>query len=202
MSNTPPAISQNGAVAVTFIPASWDVRYLFAKANTTLGYGYSLIGNGQARVEFASVDYAAVVAAITAYPVAYLEVAVPKKLAEISAERDKRIKQFTIGGMTIPLDDETKLNLDCAALGLMRNEDVLSLDWSLGEGEFVTLPRAVIFAMADGGFRYVQHCFSAHRQLATEAKAAADIDALALVDQTDDARWVPSVPPEAPNEGA
>lgn len=171
------------------IPASWDIPFLL-RHGTSFDYSVSSETNGTVRLQVHSWDLEKLTAAVTAYPTEYLTVCLSPKLAAISAERDRRIQSFTFGGQVIPLDDQTKLNLDCAALGLMRNTGVLAIAWSLGNGEFVTLPREVILGMADAAFMHTQGLFSRHQALAKAAKDAKTIDELKAIDETADASWV------------
>jgi hypothetical protein len=192
------------ATAHAYVPADWDVRFLFRKARTVQGFGLGGIReeDGQLAVEFHAPDYAAVMASIESYPVDRLEVDLPAKLAAISAERDRRIRNFEFMGVRLDLEGDTKRDLADAALGLMRNPDVEGIDWSMGGGEFVFLSREALLGLADLAFRHIQQTFAGHRRLAVAAKAAADIHQLALVDEMDATFWTAEAPngSEAPNE--
>lgn len=175
--------------AETTIPADWDIKFLL-RDGMSFGYSVSDEHDGQVRLRVHAWDLDKVTAAVASYPTDYLAVLLPPKLAAISAERDRRIQSFTFGGKAIPLDESTKLNLDCAALGLMRNTSVAALDWSLGNGEFITLPRDVILAMADAAFLQTQHLFSKHHAICEAVKTAHTIDELNAINEKDDATWL------------
>lgn len=174
------------------IPADWDVNYIVEKAGLTFGYGVGPAKDGVITLNFYGGDYDAALRAVEEYPTAYADKARPGKLREISDERDRRIKNFQYGPFTIDLDGEAKRDLADAALGLMRNEDVLAIDWSLGNGEFIELERDTLLALADAAFMHVQTTFAAHRQLAERVKAAADVTELDAIDVADDANWAPA----------
>lgn len=174
---------------VSVIPGNYDPAFIFAKAGVANHYGYDEQEDRTYKLGYRVEDGEAVVAAIESFPVDYLEVALPLKLAEISAERDVRIRNFSFNGFHIELDDETKANLTGAALGLMRNTSVESLDWSLGGGQFLNLPRDFVFALADAAFMHVQNTFTAHKMLCSMAEAAMNIEALTAINVTSDTYW-------------
>lgn len=171
------------------IPASYDQDFIIEKAALVSGYGFSPPVNGIVTINFYGDGYNRTLTVVEGYPTAYLEKALPAKLAAISAERDRRIRNFTFNGFVLDLEGDTKRDLADAALGLTRNTDVLSIEWSLGGGKFTTLTRDELLAIADAAFKHVQTTFAGHRKLADRAKAALNIDELALVNENDPLQW-------------
>jgi hypothetical protein len=133
--------------------------------------------------------------AVANYGVDYLTIRRPKRIAEVSKLRDEKIGGFIFNGMPIELDLETKANITGSVSGLDRNPDVTGLDWSLGDGEFVFLDRASLYALADAAFLHVQGCFTHAKTLVTDLKAAADCTALDAIDIT--VGWPGDTPVEA-----
>ena len=171
------------------LDADVDLAFLFSKVDGFRGHGIVTNQDGKITVQIDGRDFAAVSAAAEAYPSLYLEVALPAKLAAISAERDRRIKSFTFGGFSLDLEGDAKRDLADAAFGMTRNPDVAGIDWSLGAGAFLFLSRDMLLALADAAFLHIQLTFAGHRRLADAAKAAANIAALAAVDERADASW-------------
>jgi hypothetical protein len=173
------------------IPADWDVDYIIRQARLTHGFGVGPAEDGVITINFYGGDYEAALRAVEAYPTAYVAECLPKKLRAISDERDRRIRNFMFGPFTIDLEGDAKRDLADAALGLMRNERVAGIDWSLGDGEFIQIPRDTLLQMADAAFVHVQSTFSGHRRLAERAKAATTVDELKAVNELNDANWMP-----------
>lgn len=165
----------------TTLPTDYDPRFIATKADTADNFGYDSVG-GHTILVYPLDKFDAVQAAIASYPVDHLEVERPVAIADIADLRRQKIESFKFNGVPISLDPETRANLSGAALGLMRNQDVLEIDWQIQPGVFVSLPANVVLAMADAAFRYVQACFTHARALTEQTMAAPDIFALRAID--------------------
>ncbi len=164
-----------------FMPADYDPLFIRDQAGAAAAFGYERRGD-QIELACALEKFDAVQEAIANYPVAYLAVERPAKIDLLADWRRTKIEAFTVQGMTIPLDPETRGNLTGAALGLMRCPDVLEIDWQVQPGVFASLSRDLVLGMADAAFRYVQACFTRARQLNEEILAAKDIFELRAID--------------------
>lgn len=164
--------------AFNIIPAGYDIDYLAQTTGIAI-MGREAQGDGSVKITYSSPptsnNFENMTDAIENYPVTYLSVALPKKISQITMVRNEKIKAFTFGGTWIELDLETKANIVGVVSGLDRNPDVPGINWSLGGGNFVFLPRAHLYALADAAFLYIQGCFTHFRTLCETAQAAANI---------------------------
>jgi hypothetical protein len=180
------------------IPASWDIPYIIEEAGLTFGYGIGAPVNDAVTISFYGADYDRTLEVVSAYPTSYLSRARPKALRAISSERDRRIKNFEFMGFRLDLEGDAKRDLADAAFGLVRNPDVAGIDWSIGGGEFIFIPRDQLLAIADAAFKHVQSSFSGHRRMATKAKNATTTMALDQIDPKDEDTWNPPANSNAP----
>lgn len=173
------------------IPSAYDPVYLRDRANLfSASWDEDRSGETYVFRTDSEAAWSRLIEARDAYPVTYLADQLrPRLLREMSVERDRKIASFTFSGMSIALDAVTRANLTAAVVGLDRCADVDAIEWSLGEGHFVTLQREDVLALADAAFRYVQACFAAHKLIADEIKAAETIDDVAGLDLAAHEAW-------------
>jgi hypothetical protein len=160
-------------IAFNNIPLGYDVDFISEK--TGVHFDGRVEKTDHVRVTYMDSDglnFDIVSQAISDYDVDYLPTRRPERIAEVVEIRDRKIGGFVFGGMPIELDLETKANITGAVSGLERNPDVMGLDWSLGDGEFVFLDRDTMFGLADAAFLHVQACFTHAKTLVTQLKAA------------------------------
>lgn len=171
-------------------PNSYSDEYVIRKSGITT-FTSLPAEEGKRLFKLYQADFDKVAAVVADYPTTYLADELgPRLLREASAERDRKLAAFSINGVTIPMNDrETRSDLTGAVVGLDRCADVEAIEWSLGDGHFVTLPRAAILAMADAAFRFVQACFAAHKDIADEIKAAETIHDLDGFDIASHEAW-------------
>lgn len=173
---------------LSILPAYYDLPFIIEKAGVLNHYGYETKEDGF-HFRYLVDDYDAVQAAIASYPTDYVAVMRPGLIHLVSKFRENKVASFSFGGMTIPLNLETVGNLTAAAYGLERNGAVESLEWSLGKGAFVTLPRTTVFALADAAFTFVQGCFKAQKAIVTEIMSAPDIEVLRAINIAEHEAW-------------
>lgn len=170
--------------AYNTIPASYDLKFLEQKSGIKiLGVGDN--GDGTVVITYdnpsGSGNFEKMTETIADYEVDYLVIALPKRMEEVRILRNHYISGFTINGLHIELDLETKANIVGAVSGLDRNPSVAGIDWSLGGGEFIWLSRAMIYAIADAAFLHIQSCFTQHKAKVTLLKAAQNLTELEAV---------------------
>lgn len=168
--------------ATSIIPHGYDIVWIGEKLGLNFT-GWAPRAEG-VHVSYPEHKFEELTALVDNYEVAYLEKALPLKLAEVSVQRDLHIKGFVFSGIHVELDHETKTNLASAVLGLTRNPSVEVIHWSLGDSNFILLPRDLIFALADAAFMYVQNCFTRHYTLSQECRAATTLTELGAIDIT------------------
>lgn len=176
------------SIATSTFPKHYDLQFIITKAGVVNHYGHE-IAEEEIIFRYPVENIDAVAEIVESYPVAYREVMVPAMINHVSFVRARKIATFTFGGMTIPLNDKTQADLTGAALGLTLDPEVLTLNWSLGNGASVTLDRDTVLAMAKAAFRHVQDCFTAQKTINEAIKAAADIEELALIDVANHEAW-------------
>lgn len=169
------------ATSLSILPLNYDIPFIIKKAGVVNHYGYETLEDG-IHFKYQVSDYEKVQAVISAYPVDYLAVIRPIIIESLVSKRQEVVLNFSFNGIKQPLDQITQTNLAGAAIGLQRNESILQFDWHLGGGKFITLPRVVIFAMADMAFVYLQAAFTRQRELTEQVMAADDIFDLAAID--------------------
>lgn len=173
---------------ISILPSHYDVDFIVKQAGVTNHFGYPAQDDGihfRYRVE----DYDAVQTAIDAYPVAYRAVEVPKLIHVVSRTREQKLAAFVFNGMAVPLDTVTIANLTASTVGLTRDVNRAAINWSLGKGVSLTIPRAVMLALADAAFAYVNDCFDAQKVIVEEIQSASDIEALRLIDVAGHEAW-------------
>lgn len=175
------------SIAYSNIPIGYDVNFIAQYCAIQIT-GFTQLQDGSTQITYRNPDgsgnFERVSQTIDNYAVEYLPVALAAKIADISALRNEKIQAFTFMGMTVVLDVEAKGNIVGAVAGLDRNPDVPGVDWSLGGGVFIFLPRQVVYALADASFLYVEGCFTTSKELVATCKACQDINELAGVDIT------------------
>lgn len=174
--------------ARSILPAHYDMDFLTDAAGVVNHYGYERKEDGVHFV-YAVDDYDAVQAAISAYPTAYLSIMVPRAIHLVSQNREARLANFSFNGMVVPLDTVTIANITASAVGLQRDPTRTAINWSLGKGQFVTIPRDVMLALADAAFAYVNDCFDAQKTIVEEIQSAADIEVLRAIDIASHEAW-------------
>lgn len=174
-------------IAYSNIPAGYDVDFIARHCGIQVT-GFVQLQDGSTQITYRNPDgsgnFEMVSQTIDNYAVEYLPVALTSKISEISSLRNEKIQAFTFMGMTVVLDIEAKANIVGAVAGLDRNPDVPGVDWSLGGGSFVFLPRYIVYGLADASFLYIENCFTTSKELVATCKACADINELAAVDIT------------------
>lgn len=175
-------------IAVSTFPKHYDATFILEQAGVTNHYGYE-VGESGTTFKYLPADMEAVLAAIEAYPVAYKAVMAPAMIHEASITRERKVSTFTFNGMTIPLNLETVANLTASAVGLERDPSRATVNWSLGKGQFVTIPRDVMLALADAAFAFVNDCFDAQKTIVEEIQSAADIEVLRQMDIANHPAW-------------
>jgi hypothetical protein len=172
-------------IAFNDVPPGYDIDFIARHCDIVIT-GREQLLNGATRITYRSTDgsgsFDKVSQTIENYAVEYLPVALEQKISQISDMRANKIKEFTFMGMLIELDLEAKTNLVGAVAGLDRNPNVPGLDWSLGGGVFIFLPRQIVYMIADASFLYIEGCFTTARTLGTQCKACQNINELAAVD--------------------
>ena len=175
------------SIAFSIVPVGYDIDFIARYCGITV-LGQAVQQDGTTQITYRNPDgsgnFTMVSQTIENYTVEYLPVALSKKIEDIRVLRNQKIQSFTFGGMKILLDLETKANIVGSVIGLDKNPDVPGLDWSLGNGEFVFLPRATLYQLATASFMYVENCFSQAKALIAQCKACTDIIQLAAVDIT------------------
>jgi hypothetical protein len=173
------------SIAYNIVPKGYDIDFIATYTGIEI-LGRTERSDGSTEIMYRNADgsgnFTRVSEAIENYAVDYLNIALARKIQQITAVRNERIHAFTFGGITIVLDLETKANIVGAVSGLERNPSVAGLDWSLGDGNFIFLPRDMVFAMADTAFNYVESCFTKAKDLVAECKAASNINDLDAID--------------------
>ena len=162
---------------ISILPVSYDVSYIIQKVGLFNHYGYETKEDGIHFV-YPVANYDAVMAVINSYEVDYCEVLLPKILADIDRTRKVKVLAFDFMGMQIIMDTTTIANLTAAVVGLDRQPDRTHINWQIGAGKFASIPRAVMYAMADQAFLYVQSCFDHAKALTETALAAKNISEL------------------------
>ncbi|MFZ4165297.1 DUF4376 domain-containing protein [Brevundimonas sp. NPDC058933] len=174
--------------SISTLPKHYNVDFIIAESGVANHYGYE-IAEDEIVFRYQVSDYDAVVAAIESYPMAYRVVMVPTMIHAVSQTREARLQTFSFNGMTVPLDTVTIANLTASAVGLQRNPDRASINWSLGKGVFVTISRDALLALADAAFNYVNDCFDAQKAIVEEIQAAPDIEVLRQIDIANHEAW-------------
>lgn len=174
--------------ATSILPDYYDVPFILEAAGVTNHYGHIAHEDG-IHLHYLVEDFEAVQAARLAYPVAYRAVMVPDMIHEVSQTRERKLAVFAFNGIRVPLDMATIANLTASAVGLERDPDRQSINWSLGKGQFVTLNRAVVDALAKAAFAYVNDCFDAQKAIVEEIQSAADIEVLRAIDIASHEAW-------------
>lgn len=170
-------------------PSHYDSDWIRDQVKPTY-YGFNNDEGGSAtRFEVPARFYDALLEAVNGYQVDYLAVLLPLTLSRLSRIRDDKIASFTFYGMTIPMDRATRGDLGDLIAGLTRNPGRTHSTWSLGGGEFVKMPRDVVFALGDAAFNYVQDCFDAHEAIADDLKAAVTVNDLRAIDLDQHEAW-------------
>jgi len=169
----------NGTISI--LPSTYDVQYIVEKAGLFNHYGYEHHADG-IHLVYPIAEYEQVNAVIQTYEVDYLEVLLPKKLLEIDTKRKSKVMGFTFSGLAITLDTTTVANLTGAVVGLERHPDRAFINWQYGSGKFFSIPRDMMFAMADAAFAYMQLCFDHAKGLTERCFEANDIIELEAID--------------------
>lgn len=118
---------------------------------------------------FETLKFNDVEAAISSFPVDFLAHKKRNVLEDIAT---KRVTEELKGPMGLKLDDKTVARLTAAATGLMLDPTILSIQWELTRGNFVTLSRETILALAVSSVRHVQACFN---HVATLSASVSDV---------------------------
>lgn len=174
--------------ATSIFPKHYDANFIIEQAGVTNHYGYE-IGEENITFRYPLEQLDAVSEIVENYPVAYRSVMAPRAIHLVSRTREAKLATFSFNGMTVPLDLATISNLTASAVGLQRNPNRASINWSLGKGQFVTIPRDVMLALADAAFAYVNDCFDAQMAIVAEIKAAPTIDELRALDIASHEAW-------------
>lgn len=168
------------AINTVNIPRSWDYEFFVQLIGVQQPYG--LVEDPENEDEytfkFFGDAYEAVMTAVETYPVAYLEVLQPKALARIAEIGKAKVKVFTFAGMTMELDDITEGRIGRAVQWLERpaQAEVTHVNWDRGVGNFVTIPKAVMFAMGDACGAHIQAMVNKRKELTDRVLAAEDIN--------------------------
>lgn len=177
------------------IPDTYDLDFIRGKIGQTLGWA-TVPGDipGHVKVVMAGADMARAAALVDSYPVDYLAVALPKKLAALSAERDRRLQAYPCqipGGPVIPIPITVESKVDMAGTREMLKErpNKAGVNWSLGGGNTIFIPRDMAIDVSLAMAEYISDHFDAYTRLVGLAKAAPNITALAAIDETADASW-------------
>jgi hypothetical protein len=173
------------SIAYNTVPVGYDIDFI-ARFSGVIITGRSQNGDGSTEITYRNPDgsgnFERVSQTIDNYAVEYLPVALTAKIADIQSLRNTKIQAFTFMGMTIVLDLEAKSNIAGAVIGLDKNPDVAGLDWSLGNGNFIFIPREMMYALANSSFLYIEACFSHAKELINACKACTDIHQLVAID--------------------
>jgi hypothetical protein len=186
------------------LPMIYDIDFISNRAGVTNHFGFEVLTDPDTGVEekhfgYLVKDFDAIQEAIDAFPVEYAAILRPLKIKKIISTRKEKIKEFTFAGLTIELDHISESRISGAALFLMRNESVPGINWDIGEGTFIEIPREFFLMLADAAGQYVQHCFNHSRDLVAAAIAAEDIFALEALEI--DTGWEIPVPEGVPDLG-
>lgn len=173
---------------LSILPAHYDLEFIIKGANVINHFGYEMKADG-IHFRYQVDDYDAVQSVIASYRTTYCAVMAPRLIDFVSKTREAKLAAFQFNGMTIPLDLVTSANLTGSAVGLTRDQNRLSVNWSLGKGQFVTIPRKAMLALADAAFAFVNDCFDAQKIIVEQIKAAADIEELRLIDIAGHEAW-------------
>ncbi len=175
-------------IAVSTFPKHYNATFILEQAGVTNHYGYE-VGETDTTFKYLADDMEAVIAAIEAYPVAFRSVMAPTMIDAVSQTRERKLTSFAFGGMTIPLDVTTIANLTASTVGLTRDPSRASINWSLGKGVNVTIPRDHMLALADAAFAFVNDCFDAQKAIVEEIQAAPTIEELRAMDIANHEAW-------------
>jgi hypothetical protein len=168
----------------SIIPGTYDPSFIFEKAGVTNHFGYEAQPDGTLKIGYTTGDENAVLAAIDAYPVTYAdEVARPGLLAQLAAKRYEEQQSATFNGQTVPCDLVSLVMVNGAMTRLSLPGAPATVRWKLN-GTFMDLDLATITAIGTAMADRIQACFDRESELAAQINAAADIDALALIDIT------------------
>jgi predicted secreted protein len=107
------------------------------------------------------------------------------KEAALKAVADRRwraeIGGMSVNGSPVATDERSQAKLVGACLAATLDADY-SVQWKLGNGDFVTLDHDQIIAIAQAARAHVQACFDHEATLAGAIEAAANEQALAAID--------------------
>ena len=93
----------------------------------------------------------------------------------------------TFNGLPLATDRTTQTKITAAYVKAMADPDYVIASWKFAAGVFATLDAQTIIAAANAIEAHVQACFAHEASLSAQIMAAADAEALALVDL--DAGW-------------
>lgn len=169
------------ATGLSILPLNYDVEYIIQEAGVVNHFGYEEREDG-IHFKYRLDDYDAIQVELDVYETKYLEVALPAKIEECIELRRQKVLDFTFGGLPIELNQETQTNLTGSVLGLERNPQVPGMDWHMGDGVYIFIPRDDLMAIADAAFVHIQQTFSNQKRLLDLMRAAADIHELEAID--------------------
>ena len=172
------------ATSISILPKSYDIEYIIEQAGVVNHYGFEEREDG-IHFKYRLDDYDAIQNELDVYPTKYLAIALPKRIDELIELKKQKVLGFTFGGMPIVLDETTLTNISGCVLGLERNP-VDGIDWHLGQGVYIFIPREQMFAIADSAFLHVQGCFSRQKRLMNDLREAKDIFELDDIDLNTD----------------
>lgn len=176
------------------IPADYNAGFLAELAGiTNLPWGYAPHPEGQ-EFAFPTERYDETLAAIDAYPAAWLIAQKAKKIEQVAEVRKQRSQNLVFNGIPFKFDKDTEDAVAKAVIALRRQPEGTTIDWEVTRGVFITFDLPTLEAIGDAGFLLVQGCFTHAKNLVAAINAAPDFATLEAIDVN--SGW----PDEAPVE--
>lgn len=165
------------------VPKTWDLAFLETLFSERVPVG-TTENETTITLQIPERGFDIVYAAVEAYPAAYLPTAQEKALARIAEIGKQKALNFTFNGMPLVLDEVTEGRIGRAVQWLERpaQAEVTTINWDKGVGDFVALPREVMFALGDATGAHIQAVFDKRKQLTDRVLAATTIDDAVFAD--------------------
>jgi hypothetical protein len=159
------------------IPEGWDLQFFVSQLRSKHNFAALPQENGTTLFKFHAEDFESVSDAVATYETAYLPKTRAKALKRIGELGRERAKAFSFGGIELELDLTTESRIDMVCRYLDRHPDVEEIHWdATGDGDFITLDRATIYALFDGVCAHAQFIFGKRKELSDRVRAAENIN--------------------------
>lgn len=173
---------------LSILPLHYEIEHILSEmvnAGVTNHFGYGVEVDG-IHLRYQAANYDAVQAILNAYPVQYAnEVMRPQMIDEAAAIRWEKQQVTTFNGAPLPCD-QTTINLVDATRNSMIDAPTspqFAL-WKTGRTSWATLDASTLLGMGLAIRSHIQACFQREKDLQDQIIAAANVDALRLIDIT------------------